>query len=376
MGVAALSTAVTCTPWALNAWATRVVPVNRSSAVRAPEASQISPGRDEAALGAEVLDHAERSRRVHGAVTGPTLRWGAMAPGDLESSPAAGGSGEPSHWVSWHGGYEDPASNLSRRLRAVRRCCARRSTPFPAPTWPDPVVSLCAGQGRDVIDVVAAHPPAWRCRRCWWSWIRRSPPSPGPGRKPGVASHADRRGRRLIGPLVPREVPADVVLVCGVFGNVRRGRHRRPTGRFLVLRPGAPRDLDGAPTAHATRGIRDDYSRPPGSASCNRGSEGTVMAVGHHLGLVSTVDGAPTAFRPRAAAVRLRGGRAHAGMTGPGDDTGADLDDLLNPLPDPERRRPRGSAAACAGATTGRHTAHPGGHRPDQASPPSDRTAG
>ena len=39
----ALSVAVTSIPRRLNSWATRVVPVNRSTAVRAPTASAILP---------------------------------------------------------------------------------------------------------------------------------------------------------------------------------------------------------------------------------------------------------------------------------------------------------------------------------------------
>ena len=41
-------------------------------------------------------------------------------------------------------------------------------------------------------------------------------------------------------------------------------------------------------------------------------------------------------------------------MTGSEDDAGADLDDLLNPLPDPTAPAPVPNAAAAAGATTGR----------------------
>ncbi|HWF17480.1 MAG TPA: hypothetical protein VG244_14955, partial [Acidimicrobiales bacterium] len=50
-----------------------------------------------------------------------------MVPGDLDRSapPSAGGPEDVSHWVKWHGGYEDPASNLSRRLHTVQTMLRR-----------------------------------------------------------------------------------------------------------------------------------------------------------------------------------------------------------------------------------------------------------
>ncbi|HEY6471995.1 MAG TPA: hypothetical protein VIY26_03815, partial [Acidimicrobiales bacterium] len=86
-----------------------------------------------------------------------------MAPGDHAGTV----SGADSHWVRWHEAYEDPSSGLSQRLRGVQSLvraalddvAAARPSAVGAP---DPeqirIVSLCAGQGRDVIDVVATHP--------------------------------------------------------------------------------------------------------------------------------------------------------------------------------------------------------------------------
>src|ERR1700722_12678389 len=66
--------------------------------------------RDETALGAEVFDHRGLTRT--------TLRWAVMVPGDHPETAAVGAS--DSHWVRWHRPYEDPSSNLSRRLRTVQ----------------------------------------------------------------------------------------------------------------------------------------------------------------------------------------------------------------------------------------------------------------
>ena len=60
------------------------------------------------------------------------------------------------HWVQWHERYEDPDSGLSRRLRLVRRHVAEAlDTAAPGPVR---VLSLCAGEGRDLLGVLPGHP--------------------------------------------------------------------------------------------------------------------------------------------------------------------------------------------------------------------------
>jgi len=59
-------------------------------------------------------------------------------------------------WVAWHREYEDPSSSLSARLRRVRYHLSGAIDR--APAGPVSVVSLCAGQGRDVIGVLPGHP--------------------------------------------------------------------------------------------------------------------------------------------------------------------------------------------------------------------------
>src|SRR5580693_227397 len=65
------------------------------------------------------------------------------------------GAEDASHWVRWHRAYEDPASPLSVRLRLVQAAFTKALDA--APAGPISVVSLCAGQGRDVTDVLAGH---------------------------------------------------------------------------------------------------------------------------------------------------------------------------------------------------------------------------
>ena len=94
-------------------------------------------------------------------------------------TPADEAATAPSHWVQWHSAYEDPASPLSERLRRVQGMVrgaldeishGRDDARDPggeagravgrAAGEPIRIISLCAGQGRDVIDVLATHPRA------------------------------------------------------------------------------------------------------------------------------------------------------------------------------------------------------------------------
>src|SRR5699024_7121312 len=62
-------------------------------------------------------------------------------------------------WQRWHRDYETPGSSLARRLVVVRRDLDRAL--HEAPRDPDGsrrLISLCAGDGRDVLPVLAAHP--------------------------------------------------------------------------------------------------------------------------------------------------------------------------------------------------------------------------
>ncbi len=59
-------------------------------------------------------------------------------------------------WVDWHRDYDDPGSLLTRRLELVQG--HMRAELDRAPAGDIRLISLCAGQGRDVIGVLAGHP--------------------------------------------------------------------------------------------------------------------------------------------------------------------------------------------------------------------------
>jgi hypothetical protein len=59
-------------------------------------------------------------------------------------------------WYAWHDAYESRGSTLARRLAAVQDRV--REALDSAPAGPLRVVSLCAGQGRDLLGVLPHHP--------------------------------------------------------------------------------------------------------------------------------------------------------------------------------------------------------------------------
>ncbi|GAB2686566.1 class I SAM-dependent methyltransferase [Kribbella swartbergensis] len=59
-------------------------------------------------------------------------------------------------WHRWHGNYDVSDSSLARRLEVVQ--AQLRQALDAAPPGPVSVVSLCAGEGRDLLEVLPAHP--------------------------------------------------------------------------------------------------------------------------------------------------------------------------------------------------------------------------
>jgi hypothetical protein len=122
-------------------------------------------------------------------------------------------------WQSWHEDYEDPASDLSRRLAVVQESI--RTWADEAPPGPLRLVSICAGQGHDVIGALGGH----RRRRDVSGLLveldgenvaaaRRGLQRAGLAAVAAVAGDAGRLDAYT------SAVPADLVLVCGVFGNI------------------------------------------------------------------------------------------------------------------------------------------------------------
>ena len=122
-----------------------------------------------------------------------------------------------SEWVRWHDAYED-GGPLALRLGVVQDMI--RSSLDACEPGPIQVISMCAGDGRDLLGVLEDHP---RCLDVRARLVELDPELASRGR-----AHAAEVGLGV--DFVTGDasntsayvgaVPADIVLVCGVFGNI------------------------------------------------------------------------------------------------------------------------------------------------------------
>lgn len=122
-------------------------------------------------------------------------------------------------WVEWHRLYDDPDSPLSRRLAIVQR--AIRAALDRAPEGPVPVVSLCAGQGRDLIGALDDHPR----RNDVVARLVELDEQNVEVAQAAIRSQDLRCVNVVAGDAGVTDsyvgaVPARLVLACGVFGNI------------------------------------------------------------------------------------------------------------------------------------------------------------
>ncbi|MFD2764520.1 class I SAM-dependent methyltransferase [Micromonospora eburnea] len=137
-------------------------------------------------------------------------------------------------WYAWHADYEQPGSALSRRLAEVR--VRVREALDAAPAGPLRAISLCAGQGHDLIPVLAAHP---RRDDVTARLVELDPRNAEVARR--AAAEAGLTGVEVVvgdAALTDRYAdfaPADLVLVCGVFGNIVDADVRATVGHCAAL---------------------------------------------------------------------------------------------------------------------------------------------
>lgn len=122
-------------------------------------------------------------------------------------------------WRTWHDKYDSPSSRMAERLRTVQAQIAAALNS--CVSGPIRVISICAGQGRDLLEVLKDHP-----------------------RRNDVQARLvelDRRNTELAERFVSTNrlhqieimtadaslsdhysgmTPAHLVLICGVFGNI------------------------------------------------------------------------------------------------------------------------------------------------------------
>jgi hypothetical protein len=126
-------------------------------------------------------------------------------------------------WRGWHDEYDVPGSWMAARLAVVQERIQEVLSASPA--GPVRVVSVCAGQGRDLLGVLADHPRAGDVRARLVELDPRNAAVaegfPGVEVVTGDAASTDHYAGM---------VPADLVLLCGVFGNISDEDIRRTVG--------------------------------------------------------------------------------------------------------------------------------------------------
>jgi hypothetical protein len=134
-------------------------------------------------------------------------------------------------WHAWHEAYDDPGSALAQRLAVVRARIAGALDA--APPGPLRAISMCAGQGRDLIPVLASHPrgPDVTARL-----VELDPALAATARRAAAGLRIEVvTGDAALTDAYAGLVPADLVLVCGVFGNITAGDIRRTVGYCAQL---------------------------------------------------------------------------------------------------------------------------------------------
>lgn len=122
-------------------------------------------------------------------------------------------------WYQWHLRYDDPASDLSRRLEAVQGRVGETLDRCPA--GPVRAVSICAGQGRDLLGVLAHHRRAGDVvARLVELDARNADMAAAAVRQAGLDRVEVVVGDASRPAVYDGAVPADLVLACGVLGHV------------------------------------------------------------------------------------------------------------------------------------------------------------
>ncbi len=142
-----------------------------------------------------------------------------------------------SEWVEWHKGYEE-GSPLEQRLGVVQGLI-RRALDGAAP-GAIRVISMCAGDGRDLLGVLPDHGRGSDVRA---RLVELDPELSGRARlRAAEVSPAIEvvTGDASLMTAYAGAVPADIVLACGIFGNVTDDDVHRTVAHLPALcAPGA-----------------------------------------------------------------------------------------------------------------------------------------
>jgi hypothetical protein len=137
-------------------------------------------------------------------------------------------------WHDWHNDYRRPESALGRRLRLVQDQV--RLALGNCPPGPLRVVSLCAGQGQDLLGALAQHP---RREDVTARLVELDPRNAALAKQAAEATGLDRIevvvGDAALTHHYRGMVPANLVLACGVFGNITNQDIKRTVAHCAQL---------------------------------------------------------------------------------------------------------------------------------------------
>jgi len=226
-------------------------------------------------------------------------------------------------WHAWHEAYDDSGSDLARRLEVVRERIARVLDA--AAPGEIKVLSICAGQGRDLLGALEGHP-----RR---GDVRALLVELDPRNAEAAREHAARIGAGGVEVLVGDAsltsqyqtlAPADLVLSCGVFGNLTAQDIQRTIGHLAALcRPGGTvvwtrhrKEPDLVPTVcdwFAEDGFTLESVTPPGQTAVGvHRYTGQVRRLVPGARMFTFIGRRVLAERERAAHEALEAGRQKA----------------------------------------------------------------
>jgi len=170
---------------------------------------------------------------------------------------SAGAPPPPTDWIAWHRAYDDPDSVVSRRLSFVRSMLS--SALDAAPRGPIRLLSICAGDGRDVIGVLSSHSRGGDVDAML---VEQHPAlceaARAAARGMGIGKVRCELGDAGLAQWYDATRPIDVLLACGVFGNVSPDDLRRTLLCF------------GAVVATGGHVIWTRHRRPPDQTSAIR----------------------------------------------------------------------------------------------------------